>query len=81
MKKMFFPKGVRTEGTGYVAGQVNEVEETPGSVMRWLARGCTIVEEVEKKVEEKKVEESPVSVDNKKVKIGKSSKKAKPRNK
>lgn len=49
--KMFFPVNVNTGKTGYVAGVVNDVLETPGSVQRWLNRGCTIVKEEPKKEE------------------------------
>jgi len=45
MKKMFFPKFVNVKGTDFLAGEVNEVEETSGSINRWLIRGCTIVED------------------------------------
>ena len=55
---MFFPKGVNVKGTDFIAGEVNEVEETPGSIDRWLIRGCTIVEdEPKKEVKEEKKEE------------------------
>lgn len=56
MKKMYFPKSVNVGTTGYLAGEINEVAETSGSINRWLIRGCTLVEDlpkVEEKIEEK----------------------------
>lgn len=54
---MFFPANVFTGNTGYIAGEFNDVLETPGSVQRWLTRGCTIVEETVEEVVEEIVEE------------------------
>ena len=69
MKKMFFPKDTNVGNTGFIAGQINEVEETSGSVQRWIIRGCTIVDEKpivdeeEKVVEDVKVEDVKVEDD------------------
>lgn len=52
MKKLFFPKDVNVSNTGFIAGQVNDVEETPGSIQRWILRGCTVFEDVEEALEE-----------------------------
>lgn len=79
--KMFFPANVNTGKTGYIAGQNNDVLETPGSVQRWLTRGCTIVEE---KIEEPKkeiVEEIEEKVENVVVEEVVEPKKAKPKKK
>lgn len=57
--KMFFPANVFTGNTGYTAGEFNDVLETPGSVQRWLTRGCTIVEETVEEIVEEVVEVLP----------------------
>jgi len=68
MKRMFFPEHVNVRGTGFEADRINEVEETPGSINRWLIRGCTIVEDestIEEAPVEAKEEEAPVEVEKK----------------
>lgn len=86
--KMFFPANVNTGKTGYIAGEFNDVLETPGSVQRWLNRGCTIVEEnieePKKEIEEPKkeiVEEIEEKVENEVVEEVVEPKKAKPKKK
>ena len=59
MKRMYFPPNVKVGKTGFIPGQINEVEETPGSVQRWLLRGCKIVED-EKVVQDEVVEDRVV---------------------
>ena len=76
MKKMFFPENINVGSSGYIAGKVNEVVETPGSVDRWLNRGCNIVEDspiIENKIGDVKVEDVgevivEEKIDDKKVK-------------
>ena len=54
---MFFPRNLKDGSKIYEKGKVYEIADTPGSINRWIIRGCTIVEEEPKK-EEKKVEPS-----------------------
>jgi len=67
-----------TDGITYEEGKVYDIEETPGSVDRWLKRGCTLVEEVK---EEEKVKEEKVVDEVKEVEEAKEDKPVKPRRK
>jgi hypothetical protein len=57
MVKMKFFRRYEVDGKTYEAGKVYEIEETPGTVDRWVRRGCQIIDEREEEKEVEKAEE------------------------
>lgn len=70
MKKMLFAKTYHVDGKTYNSGEIYPIEETPGSIDRWIRRGCKIIKEeiIKEEVKEEIIKEIKEEIKEEEVK-------------